>query len=218
MASALEVGNYERMVLLNGVDYPIKPTAYILNELRAQPEKEFIRFFDVSAAGAQEYKYKACGFHFYDDPRWLVNRYYDGRESLNKILRNFHRPLLSPFVHCFGHMQWAIIADLGKYILQFVHDNEKFSKFYRLCFAPDEHFFHSIVANSPFSFKAGGPEAYVEYGTARMANLHHIHHSPNKTYTASDFDELAATNKLFTKEITSKDSIDLVKMIDSKLN
>jgi hypothetical protein len=114
-------------------------------------------------------------------------------------------------------MQWAITSELGRYMLQFVEQHPELIRYYRYCFAPDEHLFHTIVANSPFCARAGGIEPYVEYGTARMANLHHIHPSLNKTYTADDFEELSSSDKLFTKKITSSESLELIEMIDTRL-
>jgi hypothetical protein len=219
MRQAMACGTYDRVVLLNGLDYPIKPTSEINRVLIevGSKNREFIRFFDIKSCGAEFYLDKARGIYFYDAPRWLVNRFYDGRQFLTKSLRRVKRPLPPRLVHCFGHMQWAITGACCQYILRFVAENPRFCQFYRYSFAPDEHFFHTVVANSPFCDSAGGVEPFVEFGTARMANLHHIDASLNKVYKESDFDELARSSKLFTKKLTTNDSGKLLEMIDSRL-
>jgi len=216
MAAAHALGHYERYVLLNGLDYPIKPTSLIIEHLLENPEKEFIRFFDIEEADPL-YVELATRYHFFDAPRVLVNRYYDLRKAAQTLARPFRKRLPRPYRHCFGHMQWALTSNCVEYILDFDSRNSSLRAFYRTAFAPDERYLHTIVANSPFCDRAGGIEPYTGFGTYRMANLHHIDPSLNKTFTEADYAELAASDKVFVKKITSEQSLELIRLIDEKL-
>jgi hypothetical protein len=114
-------------------------------------------------------------------------------------------------------MQWAITQDCAEYVLNHHRNAPTLAAFYKYVFAPDERYIHTIVANSPYCDRAGGVEPYGGFGTYRMANLHHIDPSLNKTFTINDFDELATSDKLFVKKITSIDSAELVTRIDNEL-
>jgi hypothetical protein len=209
-------GHYDRYVLLNGLDYPIKPTSRILAELRNNPDKEFIRFFDIRQAHPS-YVDGAVRYHFHDAPRILVNRYYDARPALRKTLGRVRRRLPGGYVHAFGHMQWALSDGCVRWILDTNAKDSTLRDFYKYSFAPDERYIHTIVANSPYRERAGGVEPYGDFGTFRMANLHHIDPSLNKTFTERDFDELASSDKFFVKKITTEQSINLIDLIDAHL-
>ncbi len=217
LAEALRRRKYDRLVLLNGLDYPIKPTKSIEDYLLGHPNLEFIRFFDIAQAASPVYVDLAVRYHFIDAPRWLVNRYYDFRAILQKALRPIRRRLPFGYVHCFGHMQWAITGDCAAYLLQQSTPTSPLFRFYQYSFAPDERYFHTLVANSPFRQNAGGIEPYRGFGTYLMANLHHIHPTLNKTYVEDDFDELSASDKYFVKKVKSSESGSLIKLIDARL-
>ena len=215
--TALARGRYERLTLLNGLDYPIKSTAEINSTLLDNPSREYIRFFDVFEASDPQYHQSAAGYHFHDNPRILVNRFFNFRQQAEKLLQPVRRPPLKGIRHCFGHMQWALSGDCAQKLLEMVDADPRFARFYRFSFAPDEHFFHTLVANSAYCASAGGVEPFQSSGTAKMANLHHIHPSLDKTYTIDDFDELSQSTKLFTKKLTTKDSLSLIERIDGEL-
>jgi len=217
MSAAVEKGHYRRMVLLGGLDYPIKPTAQILDVLLGDDKREFIRFFDIVESGEEVYLELIERHWFFDAPRLLVNKYYDVRGPMKRLLWPLKKRHLPGYRLCFGHMQWALTGDCASYVLEHARTHPELEKFYRYAFAPDEQFIHTIVANSRFCENAGGIEPYREMGTYRMANLHHIHPSLSKTYTIEDFDEVAASDKLFVKKITSADSAELIERIDAEL-
>jgi hypothetical protein len=216
MSAASSRNHYERYVLLNGLDYPIKPTSSILAELRSDPGREFIRFFDIKRADPS-YVDNAVRYHFHDAPRMLVNRYYDARPALQKSLGRVRRRLPRGYIHAFGHMQWALTDGCVRWILERDLTDSRLRGFYKYSFAPDERYIHTIVANSPYCDGAGGVEPYRDFGTFRMANLHHIDPSLNKTFTERDFDELANSPKFFVKKITTEKSIELIRLIDAHL-
>jgi hypothetical protein len=216
MLAASSRAPYDRYVLLNGLDYPIKPTSTILAELRSHPDREFIRFFDIRHADPS-YVDNAVRYHFLDAPRFLVNRYYDARPALQKTLARVRRRLPGGYIHAFGHMQWALSDGCVRWILERDAMDSRLREFYKYSFAPDERYIHTIVANSPYCERAGGVEPYGDFGTFRMANLHHIDPSLNKTFTESDFDELANSQKFFVKKITTEKSLKLITLVDAHL-
>jgi hypothetical protein len=216
MQAATEQGMYERHVLLNGLDYPIKPTSFIVDTLLSDPNREFIRFFDIEKADPR-YLEGVTRYYFFDAPRLLANRFFDARQRAQRLLRWLPKRLVRPYTHCFGHMQWALTGQCVQFILDFAETHQDLRRFYKYSFAPDERFIHTIVANSPFCDRAGGIEAFEEFGTYRMANFHHIDRSLNKVFTNADYEELAHSSKLFVKKITTAESLELIDLIDKNL-
>ena len=61
-----------------------------------------------------------------------------------------------------GAPQWALTGECVKYILDFSKSHQKFNRYFKHVFAPDETYFHSVVYNSPFSDKTSASGAEPE--------------------------------------------------------
>lgn len=220
MEAALTSGReYSHLVLLSGQDYPIKPTANIRGFLLSQPNREFIRFLDM----------RESPDHYMNHLRqyWLRDYFPGARtSSLEKVIRHVclrirrlpvRKAVPRGMVPCFGSQWWAMTPGCARHVVHYHRANPGFGRFYRTAFAPEEHLFHTIVANSPFCAAAGGIEPFMAVGTARLANLHLLHPSLTRVYDLSHFDEIATSQQLFVRKVSTRVSGALLDRIDDSL-
>ena len=213
----------ERFVLLSGSCYPLKPNAALVRFFDDRKQHEFIKFVDVRQSIHLERLER-----FYIPEDWLSAVIKIEHPLLLKVLSRTASHALKPFrrrwqtalptlVPSFGSQWWAITRACAECVIEAsTHLHEL--KFFRHTFAPDELFFHTIIANSRFREMAGGLQQYEGRGNWRLANLHLINKgSLTRVYTHSDWSEIAASNKLFVRKLTGADSGNLILRIEREL-
>jgi hypothetical protein len=126
------------------------------------------------------------------------------------------RKLLEGMI-CTGSSWWALTPDCCRYILKFVTEHQEYDEFFRYIHCPEEHYFHTIVQNSPFVDEAVPILPYRGRGMWKTANLHVIHKSLRKIYTDADFDEVIQSNRCFVRKVTTDRSKTLLDRIDSEI-
>lgn len=219
-------GDYSHLVLLSGLDYPIKPVVTLKNLLNDHPGKEFIRFINVNDSPEHYLKiYRRLSFkNPFLSPvsipvlgKAIVLLDKVTRKALTLLFKFYRKKPLKNIIPCFGSQWWAITPQCARYIVDYADKHPAFLKYFRTSFGPDEYFFHTIVGNSPFLNQAGGFQQYESRGTSKMANLHVIHPSLSKVYTISDFDGLRDSDKYFVRKITTASSKELVEKINHEL-
>lgn len=218
MRTALDSGQqYSHFMMLSGLDYPIKPLSKLQQLLNSQPSHEFIKFYDASETDYQIY------FDYY----WFMERISfikpkilekKLRHGFGRILRNFiKKPRPQGLKMCWGSAYWAITPQCVKYILDYCISHPEYVKWAKSCFAIDELFFHTIIANSEYFASTDG---FVEYSgryTHKTANLHLIHPSLRKVFTEDDFQDLQVSDKYFVRKIVSGQSDALVARLNSEI-
>lgn len=217
--AALNCGeSFTHLVLLSGADYPIKKSSFIYETFSKNPEHEFIKFIDMRESA---HYMNQINTKWFKEP--IVQKPSKIVRLTDKIVRNvgnrikLRNPWDESIVPYFGSQWWAITVDCARYVLNFLKENPKFYSQNKFTFAPDEHFFHTIIGNSTFKEKSDGVHKYEGRGTWRMANIHIIHHSLTKWYTVADWEEINSSDKLFVRKLNSSASDGLIKLIDEKL-
>ncbi|HYK36961.1 hypothetical protein [Alloacidobacterium sp.] len=118
----------------------------------------------------------------------------------------------------FGSQRWALTNDCITAILEFVRNHPEFVRSYRSVYAPDEHFFQTIVANSRFASVA----MHVEdpgSATNQLGPLHQIGPAADRYFGNgdTDFQIAASTSKFFIRKVASSRSVQLLERIDREL-
>lgn len=204
MRAALSCGeDFSHLLMLSGLDYPIKPMTALHEHLNRQPGHQFIRFVDASNT-----HYKVFFDHY-----WFLEAHPALPRKLDRHLRHGLGRLLRPFLRktrpsciqrvCWGSAYWALTSECAAHILDFIARNPDYVRWERSSFAVDEHFFHTIVANSAFLEDADGIYPYQGNKTYLMASLHLIHESMRKVFTENDFEELRQSEKFFVRKLMS---------------
>jgi hypothetical protein len=216
---------YLRLVLLSGSCYPIKPIAALRNYFTQTEDHIDIRYTNIREY-ADELKHVISSYHFRRS--WIpahrntneVNRYWDLFDRgirkaasivLKPIDRGFYRtfPGLVPYI---GSQFWSITPECANAVLQFVGKNPQFLQYHKYSFAPDEHFFHTIIGNSDFAAKTDGLVPL-----AGGTNVNNLHTPRYAVLTIDHLDSVLASDRFFVRKAVTGKSDLLLDYLDEKI-
>lgn len=154
----------ERLVLLSGVDYPIKPMAEIDSFFKTKAAVEFINAVKMPANAAGK-------------PIARMNNYvlrptkFKSIQIWKRLLRKIgiiprqrnHADYLQELMPFGGSEWWAITRGAGEYIYQFVKTHADVVNFFKNVECPDEAFFQTILMNSEFASRVRRNLTYTDW-------------------------------------------------------
>lgn len=223
--SALKSGTtYDRIVLLSGADYPIKPMQELTKLFDASPRLNFIKYVSMDGAGHLPTLIDRTYFRDGILPWQLVKRFAFLRSverALRKLLELAARPVprkrLTRWKPMHGSAYWAITHECAIHLSSVADSKEgtKLKRYYRRTFASDEQFFHTIIGNSRFSSESTGLIPYLGRGTYRAANLHIVDPSLSRWFAESDINEIRASKMYFVRKVSTARSSSLIDILDS---
>lgn len=218
LGAAHASGSFDRYVLLSGECYPSKPIAALEKAFETDSRREWISLTPITAGSYLE---TMTGRHWRMAPL-IETRRLDAklRSAWNKASKMLGRDLrreigTTPY---FGSQWFGLSAPCAAMILKFVPAHPEFVRAYRTVYAPDEHFFHTIVGNSEF----GASAIHVQdrgIATNQSAPLHQIASSEDRYFgnSRADFDLVVRTGKFFLRKVSAQRSGLLLDRIDREL-
>lgn len=220
---------FSKLVLISGSCYPVKPIASLAALFHSDHDHNYIRFTAISSATPHLWNLVSRRWRMAPLlPDQLMARHpalrsleKKARAILNKLSsfrpRDFQRDAGCPI--SFGSQWWALSQPCARYILDFVQTHPAFVRPFRTTYVPDELFFHTLIAQSPFAAKTLGPQPDQGAGTNQQAPLHLIHPSEKRVFhsTQNDFDLAKSTDKFFIRKVSSRDTAELLDRIDREL-
>lgn len=233
--TALSKNNsYMRYVLLSGSDYPIKDTKEIHHFFEQNNDTEFIRGINLDRLENKE----LFGLHIdlwqkHDYP-WInkanTKTFKIFRAVINRVLRKFSLPK-SIRHHKFdlyhGSQWWALTNGCIRELVDTYRANERDYLNFKIGFASDEKFFHTLFFNSSYRNRnqVNGPDQPIAVKdrtetsrqTSLLANIHIIDQSMTKWFSDKDFDEIKASDKLFVRKVSTEKSEKLLDAIDQQI-
>jgi hypothetical protein len=218
LSAARAVGSFDRYVLLSGECYPAKPIAALEEAFETNPRREWISLTPIAAGSHLE---TMTGRRWRMAPlvgaRALDAKLRGAWNNVSKMVgRDLRREIgTTPY---FGSQWFALSARCVGMILKFVPAHPEFVRAYRTVYAPDEHFFQTIVGNSEF----GASAIHVEdrgVATNQSAPLHQIAPSEDRYFgnSGNDFDLVVHTGKFFLRKVSPQRSGPLLDRIDREL-
>jgi hypothetical protein len=218
LSTARGVGSFDRYVLLSGECYPAKPIAALEEAFETNPRREWISLTPIATGSFLE---TMTGRRWRMAPlvgaRGLDAKLRGAWNRASKMLgRDLRREIgTTPY---FGSQWFALSARCVDMILKFVPAHPEFERAYRSVYAPDEHFFQTIVGNSEFAASA----IHVEdrgFATNQSAPLHQIAPSEDRYFgnSGKDFDLVVRTGKFFLRKVSPQRSGPLLDRIDREL-
>ena len=212
-----KVNEYDRYVLLQGLDYPIVSNKTIEEFFKNNSDIEFIRGCNITLSKNKKL-YSKCKMYWFFDKKnfWkkCINRL--NKISGIKIRRGYVSLENKKYYIYWGAAQWALTNECINYIVEFYKNNKKVNKYFKHVFPVDETYFHSIIFNSKFSKKTlkGGPEKE----NCELVNWRNIHYFeyPNliRVFNENDYKFLKKQKCLFIRKTTTKESTELLNLID----
>jgi len=124
-------------------------------------------------------------------------------------------PNLIPYVGC---QFWSVTPECAKMILQFVRFNPAFLEFHKNSFAPDEHFFHTIIGNSEFLSRTNGKIPAAGINLSKLdAEANNLHAPRLEVVTIDHLDAILASDKFFVRKAKTGKSDRLLDYLDEQI-
>lgn len=217
--------NYDYLVLLQNLDYPIKSNEEIQQFFEKNKGKEFIRGCKIAKTKDWHYARKYKIYNKRDDDFYLNNK-----SKIKKILHDGLLALVSmstigfngiikegggAFKLYYGTAQWAITRECAEYISDFEKSHPKFNKKMRHIQFPDEEYFHTIVHNSEFKYHCIKYDEDEKRWLVNWRNIHYFEYPKEITvFDEKDYEKLMAREELFIRKVKQGISDKLMDMID----
>jgi hypothetical protein len=189
------------VVLLSGQCYPLRPAREIECFLDEQLGKSLVEHFHLPSE------------HWAGEDGGLDRIRYRFYERVHYRTRTLRLPLLRrPFpegLEPWGGSAWCVLSsDAARTVIAFRDERPDAHEFFRHTKAPDEMYLQTALLNSP-----------VRDGVANES-VHYIEWtggSHPRTFTAADFDRIAASGKLFARKFDVARDEEILNVIDREL-
>ena len=217
---------FDRFVILQGLEYPIKTNQEIHNFFEENQKKEFILAQNISETTNPKEKHKYSLFWYLD------STYSIGVKVIHKLnsalfiktgiipafKSNYVRDSSGAKMQVYqGCAQFGVTRQLAEYIVKFHDENSEFNRYFKTMYAPDESYFHTIVYNSPFVKNTPDGKAITRPHLTNFENLTYFEYPTTVTlFTRSnDWTKLRDSGFLFFRKASSE-SKELLDYIDEQ--
>jgi hypothetical protein len=179
---------HPRFVLLSGADYPVRSNAFIHQFFQAHADLEFINLERMPTADGCKTLTRLTHYQPLKTSSRVLNRLKRGAQIIGLLPkeRDFD-PALGTMQPHGGHTWWALTRAAVKHVLDFMDGNAAYVDFCRHTFCPDEHCFHTILANSAFADKAQCCLTYADWSrrsyrpeNLSLAHAEFLSHNPSQ--------------------------------------
>jgi hypothetical protein len=213
--SLFQAADVSHFVLLSGSCYPVRALEEFRSFSQLNWSTNFIK--TIPLASTRKLNQRTRHFWFYEDLP------VDSRKlSLTRILRGllqFAGKLgrrsfaLIPEWH-FGSQWWALTPGAVSYLATYPYETPV-KQFLRYSKAPDEIYFHTLMANSPAQL---GAECIDGEGVWSASNLHLIDPSLSRWFQESDYEEIVSSGCWFVRKVGTDISRGLCDKLDVTQN
>jgi Core-2/I-Branching enzyme len=212
--------NIQKLVLLCGRSYPIKPIRDLVSLFEGDDEHNYITYRDMN---------RSPHLRAHIQRKWFLEPLIPQVHRRGRIVRaadaqarmflaRMERARVSPdhdatlfgMTPYHGSQWWALSRRCAEYVSQAYKEHKRL----RFTWAPDEHVIQTIVGNSTFASSSTGLIDDASSSVYVTANLHHITPRFRKIYTIDDLDEVKHSNRFFLRKVDSASSADLLDYID----
>lgn len=211
------------IVLLSGVDYPLRPVAELDSHLASSEGTQFIRYFKISES-SDRLKWSVKSRHYNDwlplgRPGSTLHRKANTaiRLAAGRLMSQLSPPLIPQGLEpAFGSQFFALTRACVDEILAL--RTERLDRFFTNVYSPDEKYIHTLVSLSSYHDETpdrGYAPVPLRDATsaAWMSNLHHP--LPiSKWFTICDWPEISAGDMWFIRKVRTSDGASLLDRID----
>jgi len=205
---------FDYFVLLSGSDYPLRSSRYIQTFLDSNRGTEFISMVKIpnDAFGMPISKVNRIWF----EPNRPVLRFVTRSLAKVGLAQRDHRRYLHGLEPFGGSQWWALTRGACEYILDFVECNAHVVRYFRAAPTSDETFFHTILGNSQFRYKARRSLTYADWSNGpnhpAMISEKHLALFENRAWVWTE-DIWGSGEALFARKF-SRGNLELLDRID----
>lgn len=220
--AALEYGEqFERLITISGMDYPVWSKEQIVQFFEQDREKEYLATIDVSFPWRMSAIYQQYFFWVHKPGsgwKCYVTRALGRTLRLLGVKKPLRRKIGDKIYKLYkGAAWWAITPKLAKVILHEWDTNEELKDWLKWCMCPAELFAQTVVLNDEtwkekcmldnekYSLPMHTPLTYVTWMNEEI-----------KTLDESDYDKIIQSNKMFCRKVASGKSDGLIELITKK--
>ncbi|MFB9263109.1 beta-1,6-N-acetylglucosaminyltransferase [Bradyrhizobium erythrophlei] len=161
--------HYDYLVLISGMDYPLRSATEIEEFFRENNGIQFIDIVAMPSAAAAKPLSRLTIYKGRPGPLgWCTSK---GRRLLGELglipKKRDYKECLGKLVPHAGNLWWALTRDACFYIRKFAVDHPKVMKFFENTHVPDEMVFQTILANSPFRPSIRRSVTYSDFSGGR---------------------------------------------------
>ena len=221
--------DYDYIVTLQNLDYPIRSNDYIKSFFIEHNGTEFIRGCNIAHTNDKEFNRKYKLYYRKDTPLGGKNQpkvkklFYNGLMIIMSIstlgCNGVIREKDCDYDIYYGCAQWSVTRNCAKYILDFYYSHPKFNrKMARMQF-PDEEYPHTVVHNSYFKDKCYKYDEPLQRWLVNWRNNHYFEFPKEVTVLDDSYiDILRKQGKeiLFCRKVKSGISDSLLDILDSE--
>lgn len=149
--------NADYYILISGVDFPIRPKSFLLEQL--EKGKEYIDIAPVPAPFKPILRYNRI---YFDYNRRNIKPY-NPLFLIEVLLKKLNVKRKVPFKIYAGTQWFALTNRCVHYILKTVKEDKRYEKFFKYTLVPDEAFFQTIIGNSPFIEHTAASLTYTDW-------------------------------------------------------
>ena len=216
---------YDRVVMLTGLDYPLKSNEYMEKEYINNPNKQYMIGFNISKCTTKGQIWKITHYHFRD--LHIKNGRISSMVSGVWIRLNHILPLRKKIFTkeedgydiYMSSEYWSLTYDCVKFVYNTYMKDKKLRKYLKTAFCPSEIFVPTIVFNSKYAKDAEIYDSKEYLNLEVLTKLHYIEYTSSiATYDENDLGKLMDSNKWFVRKLISGKSEELIKRIDEIRN
>lgn len=217
--------DFDRYVLLQNLDYPLKSNKEIEEYFIKYKDKEMIRACNIGKSKDYHFRLKYKMYHDYEDPFYKTDKSYPKKivHGVKKIFNSIPVCMFNGVIKekdgdyplYYGTAQWALTDKCVRYIVDFNKNHSIFNEKMKHIQFPDEEYFHTIVHNSIFKNRCIVHDEPEQRWLVNWRNIHYFEYPGTITvFEEKDFDKLIAREELFCRKVRSGISDKLMDKID----
>jgi hypothetical protein len=215
--------DYNRVVCLSGLDYPLYSNQEIRNVFDNDPHKEFIQGLNITTTTNVHQQRKIKLYHFLRDIKIsnvLVKKFFSGGARILLRILPFRKPLKVLIDNeekdvYMGSDYWALTFPCASYVYSKMKTEKKLMRYFKTSFVPSEMCINTIVFNSPYAVHAVVYPKRKYEGVVSLTPLHYIEYKGAiKIFNIGDLPKLVHSNKMFFRKSTTGISDELLDTID----
>lgn len=149
LEQAFAYKEYDRVVLLTGLDYPIKSNREIQQFFQEHADVEFVHGDTVTGEMYEHLYYYDCRdsrvLHKLFELSKNILKKCGIREKKDYVMHQGQRYRLYGITP-----KWALSGKGARYLLDFYHQNKRFNQYFQLMHAPDDFYVATVLLNSEF--------------------------------------------------------------------
>ena len=195
---------FDYVILLTGQDYPIKSNRQIEEFFSRHEGRSFLEYFSLPSDG-----WVGGGLDRIES--WHVRLGETHLRLPGPARGRFRRRLPSGLRPFGGSAYWCLSRECIEYIQTFLSRTPSFSRFFKHVDMPDEHFFHTIVLNSPLKDTVVNDDMrYLEWRHPDVAG------GPS-VLGRQDYEKIMTSKALFARKFDVTHDSEILDMIDAAI-